>query len=148
MSRLPSRLALSLLQRHVPDSEPLAGDLIERFHEQPSQGWLWWQVLAAIASARRTTGGEIRPLQLVEHQPIDAIERTRDILRRHRDIAPTPHPLPAGLGLVILGGLVTAVAPVLWLGLLITFVGGVLLGRVLIAVHRRQSPPSMQRRLT
>ena len=148
MTRQPSRLALSLLQRHVPDSEPLAGDLVERFDERPSQLWLWWQVLAAIAAARRHTSGEIRPLHLVEHQPLEAIERTREIQRQRRDISPTPHPLPAGLGLVILGGLVTAVAPVIWLGLVITFVGGVVLARVLVAAHRRQGPPSMKRRLT
>jgi hypothetical protein len=148
MTRHPSRLALSLLQRHVPDSEPLAGDLVERFDERPSQLWLWWQVLAAIAAARRDSSGEIRPLHLVEQQPLDAIERTREIQRRYRDVSPTPHPLPASLGLIILGGLVTALAPVVWVGLLITLVGGVVLARVLIATHRRQGPPSMTRRLT
>lgn len=148
MTRQPSRLALSLLHRHVPDSEPLAGDLVEQFHQRPSQVWFWWQALAAVAYARRHTGAEIRPLHLVEHQPLDAIERTREVQRRRRNISPTPHPLPAGLGLIILGGLVTALAPVVWWGLLITFVGGALLARLLVAVHRHQSPPSMKRRLT
>jgi hypothetical protein len=148
MTRQPSRLALLLLQRHVPDSEPLAGDLIERFQERPSRVWLWWQVFAAIAAARRNTNGEIRPLHLVDHQPLDAIERTREIQRRSRDISPTPHPLPGGLGLIILGGLVTALAPVVWVGLLITLLGSLVLARLLIGVHRRQPPPSMERRIT
>jgi hypothetical protein len=148
MIRQPSRLALSLLNRHVPDSEPLAGDLVEQFYQRPSQVWLWWQILAAVAAARRRTSDEIRPLHLVEHQPLDAIERTREIQRRRRDVSLTPHPLPAGLGLIVLGGLVTALAPVVWWGLLMTFIGGAFLARVLVAVHRRQSPPSMQRRLT
>jgi hypothetical protein len=148
MTRQPSRLALSLLQRHVPNSEPLAGDLVERFDERPSQFWLWWQILAAIAAARRETSGEIRPLQLVEHQPFEAIERTREIQQRWRAVSPTAHPLPGGLGLIILGGLVTALAPVVWVGLLITLLGSLVLARVLIAIHRRQPPPSMERRLT
>ena len=148
MTRRPSRLALSLLQRHVPDSEPLAGDLVEQFDERPSQLWLWYQVLAAIAAARRRTSGEIRPLHLVDQQPLEAIERTREILRRRRDVSPTPNPLPAGLGLVIVGGLVTALAPVVWWGLLLTFAGGLVLARLLIVVHRRDAEPSTARRLT
>ena len=148
MTPRPSPLALSLLERHLPDNEPLVGDLLEQFHERPSQLWLWWQVLRAIAAAGRRTSGEIRPLRLVDDQPLDAVERTLDTLRRRRDISPTPHPLPAGLGMVILGGLVTALAPLVWWGLLITFAGGVILARVLVAIHRRQSAPSTQRRLT
>jgi hypothetical protein len=147
-TRPPSRLALSLLQRHVPDSEPLAGDLVEQFAERPSQLWLWYQVLAAIAAARGRSGGEIRPLHLVEQQPLDAIERTREVQRLRRDVSPSSHPLPAGLGLILVGGLVTALAPVVWWGLLLTFAGGLVLARVLIAVHRRQAQPSMARRLT
>jgi hypothetical protein len=148
MTRQPSRLALSLLERHVPDSEPLAGDLVERFADHPSHVWFWWQVLAAIIVARRNAALEIRPLHLVEHQPLDAIERTRDMQRRFRPVSPTPPSFPAGLGLLVLGGIVTVVAPLLWLGLLITFIGGLLLGRLLIVVHSRQAPPSMARRLT
>jgi hypothetical protein len=148
MTRPPSRLALSLLQRYVPDSEPLAGDLVERFAERPSHLSLWWQVVAAIAAARRGASGEIRPLRLVDQQPLDAIERTREIQQRRRQVSPTPHPLPASLGLVILGGLVTALAPVVWVGLLITLVGGLLLGRLLIAVHGRQAQPLIKRQLT
>jgi hypothetical protein len=147
MTRLPSRLALSLLQRHVPDSEPLAGDLVEQFAERPSQLWLWYQVLAAIAAARRASGGEIRPLHLVERQPLDAIERTREAQRLRRAVSPTSHPLPAGLGLIIVGGLVTALAPVVWWGLLITFAGGLALARLLVAVHRRH-PHTSARWLT
>jgi membrane protein implicated in regulation of membrane protease activity len=57
-------------------------------------------------------------------------------------------PLPAGFGLLILGGLVTAMAPVVWWGLLVTFVGGLLLAAVLFAAHQRQRPRTPARRLT
>ena len=66
------RLALALLGRFVPDSEPLAGDLVEQF-EGRSTLWFWVQVLAAIAAARRVRTAEIRPLHLVELQPADAV---------------------------------------------------------------------------
>lgn len=146
MTRSPSPLALRLLQRYVPDSEPLAGDLVEQFAARPSRIWLWSQVIAAVVSARLRRDAEIRPLRLVEQQPLDAIERTMAIQRRHRDVSPTPSPLPAGLGLIILGGLVTALAPIVWMGLLITGVAGVLLAWGLAARHQRHpaSPPRRQ----
>ena len=142
MNRRPSALALSLLQRYVPDSEPLVGDIVEKFAEHPSQLWLWWEVLAAVGGALVSRSGEIRPLQLVDKQPLDAIQRTREVHRQRRDISPTSNPFPASLGLVILGGLVTAVAPILWMGLVTTFLGGVALARFLVAAHERRSPPS------
>ena len=44
----PPRLALALLQRFVPDDEPLSGDLVEEFQLRRSRTWFWWQVLTAI----------------------------------------------------------------------------------------------------
>lgn len=46
----PPRLAIWLLGHACPgrDSNALAGDLIERFHEGQSVGWLWRQVLSAL----------------------------------------------------------------------------------------------------
>jgi len=148
MNRQPSRLALSLLQRYVPDSEALAGDIVEKFAEQPSQCWLWSQVFSAVARAVvKGNGGEIRPLQLVDQQPADAIERTLALHRRPREISPTANPLPAGLGLVILAGLVTVMAPMIWLGMLVTFAGSIALAWFLVSAHKRRSP-SVTRRLT
>jgi hypothetical protein len=148
MTRRPPRLALALVTRFVPDSEPLVGDLLEEFARRQSRLWFWRQSLAAVATAVRQNNWEIRPLRLVDQQPLDAIERTLDLRRRRREISPTPSPLPASLGLIILGGLVTALAPVIWVGLLITFVAGLGLAWLLTVAHKRQLPPSNQRRLT
>jgi hypothetical protein len=134
--------------RFVPDSEALIGDLIEEFAQGRSHAWVWRQSLAAVVDAVRHRTGEIRPLRLLDQQPLEAIERTLDMQRRHRDISPTPSPLPASLGLIILGGLVTALAPVVWVGLLVTFIGGLGLAWVLAAAHKRQRPPAMGRKLT
>jgi hypothetical protein len=130
----------------MPDSDPLVGDLLEEFARRPSRLWFWSQTLSAVATALQRDA-EIRPLHLVDQQPLDAIARTREVHRRQRAVSPTPNGLPAGLGLVILGGLVTALAPVLWWGLLITFVAGFGLAALLAKAHRRRSPRA-QRLLT
>jgi hypothetical protein len=137
MTRQPPRFALALVARFVPDSEPIVGDLQEESAHGRSRLWIWWQSLAAVAAASLHPNGEIRPLRLVDEQPFDAIERTREVHRRRRDISPSASPLPGGLGLVILGGLVTAIAPVIWLGLLLTVVAGLMLAWALTAAHKR-----------
>jgi hypothetical protein len=43
------RLAVALLERWLPDNEPLAGDLLEASRER-SRAWFWRQLLFAIAS--------------------------------------------------------------------------------------------------
>jgi hypothetical protein len=64
-SRQPSRIAFFLLERLVPDNEPLTGDLREESRERPAT-WLWRQVLFAVlghaivrvrTSPRMTTEG-------------------------------------------------------------------------------------------
>ena len=46
-SRRPPQLAVVLLERFVPDNEPLTGDLLEDWCER-SDIWFWRQVLLAI----------------------------------------------------------------------------------------------------
>lgn len=49
--RRPPRLAVALLERFVPDNEPLTGDLLEGWGER-SDAWFWRQVgLAVLARA-------------------------------------------------------------------------------------------------
>jgi hypothetical protein len=137
----PPRLALALLERLVPDSAPLAGDLIEEFERRPSRAWLWCQVLAAIANASFKRPGDIRPLRLTDLQPADAQERSRRMSVRFRPVNLTASPLPGigGLGLVALSLLVTVVAPGAWWALFASMLAGVALGVVMIAMHRRKA---------
>jgi len=74
--RRPPRLALALLERLVPGSALLAGDLTEEYGRRPSRWRVWREVIAAIAIAWFARPDEIRPLRLVDLQPSDAIERT------------------------------------------------------------------------
>ena len=135
------RLALALLERFVPDSEPLAGDLVEEFEARPSSMWFWSQVLAAIAIAWWSRDGEIRPLRLVEVQPADAIERSRQLSLRFPPVNLSPMGGVGGPGLVMLVCFVTRVMPNAWWPLLASAVAGVVLGAVIIAARQSVEPP-------
>jgi hypothetical protein len=131
------RLALALLERLVPDSEPVAGDLLEEFERRQSTAWFWLQVLAAIATASFARGAEIRPLRLVDHQPADALERSRRLSLRFPPVNLSASPVSGvgGLGLVILAGLVTLVMPAAWWLRLASALAGVVLGTAVIAMR-------------
>jgi hypothetical protein len=133
------RLALALLERFDPDGAPLAGDLVEEFARRQSVAWFWWQVLAAIAIASFNRPAEIRPLQLVDLQPADAVERSRTIRLRTRRVNLSASPLSGvgGLGLLVLAFHITAVAPGAWWVLLASALAGVLIGITLIAMHAK-----------
>jgi hypothetical protein len=137
--RRAPRLAIALLERFVPDSDPLAGDLIEEFERRQSSRWLWWQVLAAVATASLKRSAEIRPLQLVDLQPADAVERSRRIARHFRPVNLSASPLSGvgGLGLVLLAFHATVAVPGLWWVLLGSTLAGIGMGVVLIALHAK-----------
>jgi hypothetical protein len=136
--RPPSQLALALLERFVSDSTPLAGDLLEEFERHQSSAWLWWQVLAAIATASFNRPDDIRPLRLVDLQPADAVQRSRRMGLRSVPVNLSASPLDGvgGLGLVVLALLLTRVLPDAWWVLLASMVAGVLLGFLMIVMHR------------
>ena len=142
-SRQAPRLALALLERFVPDSAPLAGDLIEEFERRQSRAWLWWQVLAAIAWSSFEPDTEIRPLRLVDLQPVDALERSRRMSLRFQPVNLSASPLSGvgGLGLVALGFLVTIVMPGAWWVLLASTLAGAFLSLAIIAMHGKSLKP-------
>jgi len=144
--RRTPRLGLALLERFVPDSEPLAGDLVEQFEDRPSTVWFWVQVIAAIAAAWGARGGEIRPLQLVDLQPADAVERARRFSLRFPSVNLSASPVAGvgGLGLGILTGLVIGVRPTAWWLFLASALAGCALGVVMIVMRR--DPDSEPRR--
>jgi hypothetical protein len=137
-NREPPRLALELLERFGPDSAPLTGDLVEEFARRQSRTWFWWQVVAIIAIALFKRPDVIRPLQLVDLQPSDAAERSRRLAVRFHPVNLTASPLHGigGLGLVALSLLLTMVIPGAWWLLLACMLAGVVLGIIMIAMHR------------
>ena len=133
-----SRFAIALLERVVPDSEALAGDLSEQFEQCHSHVWLWTQVLAAVTTSLLNPVDDIRPLKLVDLQPVDAIDRSRRLTLQRMDVNLTASPLHGvgGLTVMVLAALVTQVASGLWWVLAASMVAGIVLGVLLIARRR------------
>lgn len=136
-TREPPRLALALLERFAPNGSVLAGDLIEEFQRRPSRWRVWREVLAAIAAPRRQDG-EIRPLHLVDLQPTDAIDRTRDTLLRPRQVNLSASPLAGagGITVAVLALVATLFMPGVWWLLAAALLAGIGLGVMLIALRR------------
>jgi len=136
--RKPPRLALALLERFVPDSAYLVGDLVEEYQRRPSRWRVWREVLAAIATAWFHRPDEIRPLRLVDLQPEDAIKRSRRFDLRMKPVNLTASPLAGigGLATAVLALLATLVMPAAWWLIGLSILAGILLGFVMIAVHR------------
>ena len=133
-------LAIALLERVVPDSEALAGDLIEQFEQRHSHVWLWTQVFAAVTTSLLHPVDDIRPLKLVDLQPVDAIERSRQLTMQRMGVNLTASPFHGvgGLTVMVLGALVTQVAAGLWWVLAASMVAGGVLGVLLIARQRHR----------
>jgi hypothetical protein len=141
-----ARLAIALLERLVPDSGPLAGDLLEEYERRRSLVWLWWQVLAVAATPLLDRSDEIRPLKLVDLQPADAIERSRRLSLKamHVNVTPTPLHGVGGVTLAVVFVVLAEIASLLWWVVLASIVAGTALGLLLIRRHRggfsRQRP--------
>lgn len=137
--RQPPRFALALLERLVPGSDALAGDLIEDYAHRPSRLRVWREVLMSIATAWFERYDEIRPLRLVDLQPLDAIERTRRIARHSEPVNITASPLAgiSGGTFAVLLLLMTAVMPAMWWLVGASIAAGTVLGVLLIGAHRR-----------
>jgi hypothetical protein len=140
-SHEPPRLPLALLERLVPDSSVLAGDLVEEYRHRRSPWWLWWQVLGAIAIAGFTRPDPIRPLRLVPQPPDEVLERAHRMALHFEPINVTGSPLKGigGLGIASLALLTTAVKPAAWWLFLASIPAGLVLGVVMIAARRRQA---------
>ena len=140
-TRKPPRVALLLLEALVPEGACLAGDLAEEYQRGRSRGWLWWQVLAAIAIARRRRADEIRPLRLVDLQPADAAERARRASLRFKPVSLAASPVNGvgGLAVAALALLMTLVMPAAWWLLLGSYAAGIVLGGVMIARERMRA---------
>lgn len=143
--RADSRLALRLLERFVPESGALAGDLIEAFQRDKSATRLWFQVIAAVAIHLLDRSQTIRPLRLVDIQPSDAMERSLRMQSGVRSINVSASPVPGvgGLGLVSLAMLVSCVAPDAWWAILVSALAGLPCAVVMIATRSPSHDPGL-----
>ena len=134
----PPRLAVALLNRFLPDNEPLVGDLLEEFAVRKSRVWLWRQVVLALLMDAFRNRVEVRPLKLVDRPPLEVMRPDIRPWTRTRTVNLTGSPLPGvgGLSLVILVTLMTIVSPQLWWLVLLTVLAGLVLGLALVFMRR------------
>jgi hypothetical protein len=138
----PPRLAVALLNRFLPDNEPLAGDLLEEFVVRKSRLWLWRQVVLALLLGSFRSRTEVRPLKLVDRPSLGITKPGTHPWTGTRAINLTASPLPGvgGLSLVIFATLMTVVSPQVWWLVLLTILAGVVLGLALVLLRRRTGP--------
>ena len=146
MNRGMSAPALWLLGHLARRNEPLAGDLVEQFRDGRSSAWLWAQILCAIAM------GEFRqphvPVAL-NLAPIDPIVAEWLVSRRltpRRVNLNSPVEGVGGLGLMMLGFLLSSVVPDVWWFVIGGIVCGLALGTML-AYRRRHKPMATDGRI-
>ena len=143
----PSRLALGLLNRFIPDDEPLAGDLLEEFGRGRSQLWLWRQVLLAILIRSFRKPHDRRPLKLAESgAAVEIVGGGCTSPPKSINLAASPVVGIGGLGLLALGVLVTIVSPQAWWMVVAGVLAGALLGVALVLIRKRRipsAPPSL-----
>ena len=138
MSRA-SILAFWLLGHLAHRNEPLAGDLAEQFRMGRSALWLWSQLLLAIAMGSFRQRSVPVALNLTPIDPVVAEWLMWRKLPPRRVTLSSPVEGVGGLGLMMLGFLLSTVVPDVWWFVMGGIVCGVVLGTIL-AFRRRHRP--------
>jgi hypothetical protein len=134
-----ARLALWLLGLLAHRNEPLAGDLLEQFRSGRSLLWLWGQLLVAIAMGSFRQPRTPVALNLTPIDPIVAEWLMSRKLPPRRVSLSSPVEGVGGLGMMMMGFLLSTVVPDVWWFVMGGIVCGVALGTTL-AYARRQKP--------
>ena len=133
------RLAVWLLGRLAHRNEPLAGDLLEQFRVRRSVLWLWSQLLYAIAMGSFRQSRVPVALNLTPIDPIVAEWLMSRRLPPRRVNLSSPVEGVGGLGLMMMGFLLSTVVPDVWWFVVGALVCGLALGMTL-AYRRRRKP--------
>jgi hypothetical protein len=135
----PPRLAVVLLNRLLPENEPLTGDLLEEFQRRRSRLWFWRQTIAAVVLSRRASRRLLTTVRLSD-KPLPL---RYDEIRLPIRLSASPFPIAGGLGIASLGVVVAMYRPGAWWFPIVAVAGGLVLGvlKVLRTRHRfRQDP--------
>jgi MFS family permease len=146
MSRGLSALALWLLNHLAHRNEPVAGDLLEHVRGGRSTLWLWWQLLMAIAAGSFRQPRAPVALNLPPIDPIVAEWLASKKLPPRRVNLSSPVEGVGGLGLMMLGLLLSTVVPEVWWFVVGGIVCGLALGLTL-AYRRRNHPMATDGRI-
>ena len=139
MSRGMSALAIWLLGRLAHRNEPLTGDLLEQFRSGRSVLWLWSQILFALAMGSFRQPRVPVALNLTPIDPIVAEWLMSKRLTPRRVTLSSPVEGVGGLGLMMMGFLLSTVVPDVWWFVMGGIVCGFTLGTTL-AFRRRHRP--------
>ena len=139
MSRGMSALAIWLLGRLAHRNEPLTGDLLEQFRSGRSVLWLWSQILFALAMGSFRQPRVPVALNLTPIDPIVAEWLMSKRLTPRRVTLSSPVEGVGGLGLMMMGFLLSTVVPDVWWFVMGGIVCGFALGTTL-AFRRRHRP--------
>jgi len=139
MSRGMSALALWLLGHLAHRNEPLAGDLLEQFRSRRSALWLWSQLLCAIAMGSFRQPRVPVALNLTPIDPVVAEWLISRRLTPRRVNLSSPVEGVGGLGMMIMGLLLSSVVPDVWWFVVGGIVCGLALG-ITLAFRRRHQP--------
>ena len=134
-----ARPALWLLGRLADRNEPLAGDLIEQFRGGRSVLWLWGQLLFAMAMGSFRHPRVPVALNLTPIDPVVAEWLMSRRLPPRRVTLSSPVEGVGGLGMMMMGILLSTVVPDVWWFVMGAIVCGLVLGMAL-AYTRRQVP--------
>lgn len=146
MSRAFSALALWCLSRLAYRNEPLAGDLLEQFRKRRSALWLWAQILFALALGSFRQAQVPVALNLTPIDPVVAEWLMSRKLPPRRVNLSSPVEGVGGLGLMMLGFLLSTVVPDVWWFVMGGIVCGVGLG-MMLAFRRRHRPMATDGRI-
>lgn len=139
MSRAASRFALWLLGHLAHRNEPLAGDLVEQLRSGRSVAWLWAQILYAIGTGSFRQPQIPAALNLTQVDPIVLEWLVSRKLPPRRVNLSSPVEGVGGLGMMLMGLLLSTVVPDVWYFVIGGISCGAGLGMVL-AYRRRHRP--------
>ena len=139
MSGTLSTLAIWVLNRLAHRNEPLAGDLLEQYRVRRSVLWLWSQILLAIALGSFRQSRTPAALNLSQLDPVVLEWLVDRKLSPRRVTMSSPVEGVGGLGMMLIGFLLSTVVPDVWYFVMGGIVCGVALGMTL-AYRRRLKP--------
>ena len=139
MSGTLSALAIWLLNHLAHRNEPLAGDLLEQYRVRQSALWLWSQLVLAIALGSFRQSRTPAALNLTQLDPIVLEWLVDRKLTPRRVTMGSPVEGVGGLGMMLIGFLLSTVVPDVWYFVMGGIVCGVGLGLTL-AYRRRHQP--------
>ena len=138
------RIALALLHLLSRRNEPLAGDLLEEFRRRQSRLWLWSQILVAVAMGSFRQNRVPVALNLTPVDPAVAEWLMDRALGPKKINMSAPGQGIGGLGMMVLGLLLTSVVPDVWWFVIGGIVSGVALGVAKTYVRRNHALPDVR----